>query len=308
MNLDKLESTIEISDYNFVDCISQKIQLFDIVHLTMGGKHLFHLITNFKKDGKIAESIELQNLNSGKFSTILLKDRAEKLLVITAQMLQHETYGPLLNDTIQKIKNNELTKQKYIKNNTTRSFILYRAATNSENKQISCELSYFKKTAQQYIKAYNARHSMLNNAKYVISKYSLEELDKINSLKIGSYRFSYNYSKSSVYSAFNELKSQVDGNSYYIYTKEGFLKINDITDKLLPKLITYSNNNLSYEFRNDIFDARDRFIFKLDTDWYYLCKLSSFAARQMNLPECSYPEEVYSNNEKIINSINAIGK
>jgi aspartyl-tRNA synthetase len=85
------------------------------------------------------------------------------------------------------------------------------------------------------------------------------------------------------------------------------MQINDITDKLLPKLITYSNNNLSYEFRNDIFNERDRFIFKLDTDWYYLCKISSFAARQMNLPECSYPEEVYSNDDKILNSINAIG-
>lgn len=308
MNLDKLESSIEISDYNFVDCIGQKIQLFDIVHLIMGGKHFFHLITNFKNDGKIAESIELQNLNSGKFSTILLKDRAKKLLVVTEQMLQHETYGPLLKETIQKIKNNELTKQKYIKNNTIRSFILYRAATDTENKDIRFELSYFKKNGHNYIKAYNVGYSSLNNAEYVLSKYSLEELDKINSLKIGSYKFNYNYSKSSIYSAFNELKSQVDGNLYYIYTKEGFLKINDITDKLLPKLITYSNNNLSYEFRNDIFDARDRFIFKLDTDWYYLCKISSFAARQMNLPECSYPEEVYSNSESILNKINAIGK
>lgn len=110
MDLDKLENAININDYNFTDCLGEKIQLYDIILQYKGKKYLIYLIINFLNERE-CKTIELNNLNSYTTSKITLAGYSKKFLIVTNHFLTHPIYGPKFHDIISMCKQGTLSKK-----------------------------------------------------------------------------------------------------------------------------------------------------------------------------------------------------
>ena len=286
MKLDELETAIEINDYNLVDTLNNKIQLYDVVSVIKDNKFLLYLILRFINHEK-CEAVEFNNLSTEKLSTITLKDRKKRLLLVTGHYMNHEEYGPKLKTFIEKYKNKSLAKPKL--KDTIRAFVIYRKCYDSEKQELKGVLDFsYLKTVKDYrlTSSFNywRTRCITNLADY--NNYGISD-----QIKCYNFDFAYNYKKQSIFNGFEDLKIKLGEQckDFYILTKSGFISILDADASKLEICSSVSPYNYFFNWNNqkNHFEYEydyDAYYFKLNNEWYNLARLSYSSGNTIYFP------------------------